>query len=98
MDEALELVKERDWKEVVICTDSKALIKRLGSRQIENGAEMDRLKRKLRSSSIGRRMVIQWILGPCGVERNEWVDEEENLTKVKARRMLIFGWMRRREG
>ena len=35
LDEALELVKERDWKEVVICTDSQALVKRLGSRPIE---------------------------------------------------------------
>ena len=60
---ALELVKKRDWKEVVICTDSQALVKRLGSRQIEKGAEMDRLKRKLRSSSIGRRIVIQWVRG-----------------------------------
>ena len=67
----MELVKERDWKEVVICTDSQALVKRLGSRQIEKGAEMDRLKRKLMSISIGRRMVIQWVPGHCGVEGNE---------------------------
>ena len=92
LDEALELVKERDWKEVVICTDSQALVKRLGSRQIEKGAEMDRLKRKLMSISIGRRMVIQWVPGHCGVEGNEWADREANLARSE-RQENVNIWM-----
>ena len=67
-------------------------MKRLGSHQIEKGAEMYKLKRKLRSISIGQRTVIQWAPGHCGAEGSEWADREANLARSEGHENVNI-WM-----
>ena len=64
-----------------IYTDSQALMKSIGSRQIKKGAEMDNLKRTLMLISIGRRILIQLAAGRCGEEGSKWADREANLAR-----------------
>ena len=72
--------------------DSQTLMKRLGSCQIEKGTEVDNLKRKLMSISIGRRILIQWTPRRCGVEGSECADREANLARSEGQENVNI-WM-----
>ena len=71
-----EASKRKGLKGDGIYTDSQALMKRIGSRHIEKGAEIDNLKRTLMLISIGRRKK--------GANRRT---ERQIWQEVKARRM-----------
>ena len=76
-----EAIERKGLKGGGINTDSQALMKSIGSRQTEKGAEMDNLRRTLMLISIGRRILIQLVAGRCGEEGSEWADREANLAR-----------------
>ena len=60
--------------DVVICTDSKAMLMALNGNGSADSADLQTLRQQL-NDLWNVNITIQWVPGHCGLPGNEWVDE-----------------------
>ena len=93
MDLAVEVIKERRPRSVVVLTDSQALLRWLceGGR-VETSVLVARVVQGLADvrRELGTRVVLQWVPGHVGVRGNEWAGREANVAKGRDRR--VWAW------
>jgi ribonuclease HI len=89
MQLALDWCESAGDGEVLVCTDSQALLRALTSESAKDGEAVGSLRRRL--SRAGRKVWLQWVPGHCGLPGNERADFEAGVAAGRGATVDEFG-------